>query len=202
MQYEILRDLLIIVVSITAVFGVLIGGLVFFLLRTVLVKDITTEVDRRVDKECRRLRGQSKTLAGVTYWLQHSYDTAINITKQALTESGDVLSESDLIFAKSNLGYYYAEKHKQQPLWKQKEEAIDLTRIGFEKYSASIPEFQKPDWIDNFVFVKAVFTQTSNERDELVQLINELLLRTDLALIHAYLKESKQYILLQDLTQT
>lgn len=202
MQYDILRDVLIIVVSIIAVLAALIGGLVFFILRAALTKDITTKVIKQVDRECRKLRGQSKTQAGITYWMQHLYDNAIEVTKQALAETGDVLTEPELIFAKSNLGYYYAEKHKQQPSWDLKEEAIDLTKIGFERYSPSIQGFQKPDWIDNFVFVKAVFTQTSKEREEVVQLINELLLRGDLATIHAYLEESKQYVLTQDLAQT
>jgi len=197
MQYEIFRDVLIIVVSVSAVLGALIGGLVFFLLRTVLIKDITGEVNKQVDRACRKLTGQSKTQAGVTSWMQHLYDRAIELTKQALTEAGDVLDESELIFAKSNLGYYYAEKHKKQPSLDLKEKAIDLTKIGFERYSPSIPEFQKPDWIDNYVFVKAVFVQTGKERTEVLQLIDELLLRNDLAPIHAYLEESKQYVLTQ-----
>ncbi len=202
MQYEILRDVLIIVISVTAVLGAVIGGLIFFLLRTVLIKDVTTEVNKQVDKACRKLRGQSKSQAGVTYWLQRSYDNAIEVTKQALTEAGDVFDESELIFAKSNLGYYYAEKHKRQPLWGLKEEAIDLAQIGFERYSPSLLGFQKPDWIDNFVFVKAVFVQTNKEREEVVQLIDELLSRNDLAKIRDYLEESKQYVLTKDLTQT
>jgi len=115
MQYEILRDVLIIVMSAAAVLAALIGGLLFFLLRTVLTKDITTEVDKHVDKECRKLRGKSDMQAGVTYWIQKMYDHAIDVTQRALTEAGDVLDESQVIFAKSNLGFYYSEKHKQQP---------------------------------------------------------------------------------------
>lgn len=194
MQYQILRDVLIIVVTITAVLGALIGGLVFFLLRTVLMKSITTEVDARVDKECRKLRAGADMQLGVTHWMQKSYDSAIDVTKRALAQAEDVLEETQVIFAKSNVGFYYAEKHKQQPLWQRKEEAIDLTRIGFEKYSASIPEFQKPDWIDNYVFVKAAFARASSEREEVIQLIDELLLRGDLETIHTYLKDSKKYV--------
>ena len=194
MQYEIFRDILIIVVSVTAVFGALIGGLVFFLLRTALIKDITTEVDKHLDKECRRLRAQSDVQLGVTHWIQKSHDNAINVTKRALAQGGDVLDETDIIFAKSNLGFYYAEKHRKQPSWQLKEEAIDLTKIGYEKYSPSVPEFQKPDWIDNYVFVKAVFALTDSEKEEVIQLTDKLLLRGDLETIHSYLEESKQYV--------
>lgn len=194
MQYEIFRDVLIIVVSVTAVLGALIGGLVFFLLRATLMKDISIEASKHLDKECRKLIARTDIQLGVTYWMQKSYDNSIDVTKRALAQAGDVLEETQVIFAKSNLGFYYAEKHKQQPLWQRKEEAINLTRIGFEKYSASVPEFQKPDWIDNYIFVKAVFAQTGSEREEVIQLINELLLRGDLEAIHAYLEDSKKYV--------
>lgn len=195
MQYDILRDVLIIVVSVIAVLGAIIGGIVFFLLRESLTKDIKADVKKDVDRECRKLRGQSWTQAGVTYWMQHRYDKAIKVTKQAITEAGDVLDESELVFAKSNLGYYYGEKHKQQPQPDLKEEATDLTKIGFERYSPSINAFQEPDWIDNFVFVKAVFAQTNEERKEVLQLIDSLSLRGDLVRIYADLKETKQYLL-------
>jgi len=200
MQYEILRDVLILVISGAAVLAALIGGLLFFLLRTVLMKDISTEVGKHMDKECRKLRGQSDMQAGVTYWIQKMYDHAIDVTQRALTEAGDVLDEPQVIFAKSNLGFYYAEKHKQQSSWNLKEEAIDLTKIGFEKYSPSISEFRKPDWIDNYVFVKSVFVQSSNEREQVIQLIDKLLSRTDLKSVHTYLEESKQYALGLELT--
>jgi len=194
MQYEILRDVLIIVVSVTAMLGALIGGLVFFLLRAALIKDITAEVSKQVDKECCKLRAISDVQLGVTYWIQKSYDRAIEVTKRALEDAEDVLDESKVIFAKSNLGFYYAEKHKQEPTWRRKEEAIELTKIGFEKYSPSVSGFQQPDWIDNHVFVKATFVQTSREREEVVQLIDNLLSRGDLETIHVYLEESKTYV--------
>lgn len=194
MQYEILRDVLIIVVSVTAVLGALIGGLVFFLLRTALLKDITTEVDKRVDKECCKLRAISDVQLGVTYWMQKSYDRAIGVTKRALDDAEDILDESKVIFAKSNLGFYYGEKHQKETIWHRKEEAIELTKIGFEKYSSSVSEFQQPDWIDNYVFVMARFVETNREREEVVQLIDNLMTRHDLESICDYLEESKIYV--------
>ena len=84
MQYEILRDVLIIVISATAVLAALIGGLLFLFLRMILMKDIIAKVDKRLDKECRKLLGQTNMQAGVTYWMQHLYDNAIDITKKPL----------------------------------------------------------------------------------------------------------------------
>lgn len=194
MQYEILRDVLIIVVSVIAVLAALIGGLIFFLLRTALIRDVVTEVGKQVDKECRKLRAVSDVQLGVTYWIQKSYDRAIGVTKRALDDAEDILDESKVIFAKSNLGFYYAEKHKKEPIWHRKEEAIELTKIGFEKYSSSVSGFQQPDWIDNYVFVIAIFVETSREREEVVKLINNLMARHDLASIHHYLEESKTYV--------
>ncbi len=194
MQYEIFRDVLVIVISVTGVLGVLIGGLIFFLLRIALMKDISTAVNKQLDEECRRLRAQSDVQLGVVHWIQGSYDNAIDVTKRALAKGGDVLDETDTIFAKSNLGFYYAEKHRKQPSWGLKEIAIDLTKIGYEKYSLSLPELRKPDWIDNYVFVKATFARTDDEKEEVAQLIDKLLLRGDLEAIYTYLKESRQYV--------
>ena len=194
MQYEILRDVLIIGVSAVAVFSALISALVFFILRAVLMKDITTEVNKRVDTECRKLRATADVQLGVTYWIQKSYDRAIDVTKRALEDAEDILDEAKVIFAKSNLGFYYAEKHKQEPTWHMKEKAMELTKIGFEKYSSSVSKFQQPDWIDNYVFVKAAFVQTIKERQDVIQLVNDLLLRGDLETIHCYLEQSKAYV--------
>ena len=194
MQYEIFRDVLIIVVSVTAVLGALIGGLVFFLLRAAIIKDIMTEVNKHVDKACRKLSGKSDMQVGVTYWIAKMYDHAINVTNRALRDAGDVLDKSQVIFAKSNLGYYYAEKHRLQPSWHLKEEAIVLTKIGFEEYSPTILEFREPDWIDNYVFTKATFVESSSERKDIIELIDKLLSRADLEIIHTYLEESKQYV--------
>jgi len=194
MQYEILRDVLIIVVSVVAVLSALIGGLVFFLLRAALIKDITTEVIKQVDRECRKIRGQSDIQAGVTYWTQGMYNHAIDFTNRALAEAGDVLDEDRIIFGKSNLAYYYAEIHRKQPSWNLREEAIELAQIGYEKYSPTISKYKKPDWIDNYAFVRATFIKDSDERDEITQLIDRLLLRGDLEAIHLYLQEYKQHI--------
>ncbi len=194
MQYEILRDVLVIVTSVTAILGALIGGLVFFLLRVALMKDITAEVSKYVNKECCKLRAILDVQLGVTYWMQKSYDKAIEVTKRALVDAEDILAESKVIFAKSNLGYYYAEKHKQESAPHRKEEAIELTKVGFEKYSPSVSEFQQPDWIDNYVFVKAAFVQTNREREEVIQLIDNMISRGDLETIHIYLEESKTYV--------
>jgi tetratricopeptide (TPR) repeat protein len=199
-EYDILRDVLIIVVSASAVLAALIGGLLFFVLRTALMKDIIAEVKKHVDGECRKLKGRSDMQAGVTYWIQKQYDRAIEITKRALTEAGDVLDEPQLLFLKGNLGFYYAEKHKKQESWELKEEAVDLTKIGFDKYSPSKPEYKKPDWIDNYLFVRSVFIQTNSEREEVIQLIDEMLSRKDLGLVSKNLEESKQYALNLKLT--
>lgn len=200
MQYEIFRDLLMVLITAGAGLAALLGGLVFFVLRAILVKDISAEVDRRVDKELRKLRGQSDLQTGVTYWIQRMYDRAIDVTRRAITEAGDVLDESQRIFAKSNLGFYYAEKHRQQPSWQLKSEAIELTRTGYEKYSASDLAFAQPDWISNYLFVRSAFIQSIQERDEVIQVIDGLLKREDLKPVHGYLQESKEYALALQLT--
>jgi len=195
MEYEILRDVLIIVVSVIAVVSAVIGGIIFFLLRSSLTRDVATEVNKRVDIECRKLRAISDIQLGVTYWIQNSYDRAIEVTQRALEDAEDILDETKVIFAKSNLGYYYAEKHKQEPIWHIKEEAMKLVKLGYEKYSPVIDDrFQQPDWIDNYVFVKAVFVQTSKERDDVVQFIDSLLPRKDLKSIKSCLGDSKKYV--------
>ncbi len=200
MEYEILRDLLVIVISVTAVLGALIGGLLFFLLRAALIRDITVGVNEQIDKACRKLTGQSDVQVGVTYWIRGMYDYAITNTERAISEAEDVMDEKQVTFAKSNLGYYYTEKHKIQTAWHLKEPAIALTKIGFEKYSPTDAVFKQPDWIDNYVFARATFAQTISEKEETINLIDGLLLRTDLEAIHGYLKESKEYLLALEIT--
>lgn len=194
MQYDILRDVLIILGSVMAVFAAIIGGLIFFVLRAALMRDVTTTVSKQVDEECRKLRATADVQLGVIYWIQGAYDKAIDVTKRALNNAGDILDEEKIIFAKSNLGYYFGEKHKKEPLWCKKEEAIELTRIGSDRYSPHIPKFQHPDWVDNYMFVKATFVQTIKERDEVVQLIEQLKLRGDLQPIKAYLEGYRRYV--------
>ena len=194
MQYEILRDVLIISISVIAVLGALIGGLLFFILRAALMRDITDEVNKRLDTECRRLRGQTDIQAGVTYWTQGMYKHAIDFTKRALADAEDVLDEDRVIMGKSNLAYYYAETHRKQPSWNLKEEAIELAQIGYENYSLTNPKYKKPDWIDNYAFVKATFIKNSKERDEVNELLDILLSRGDLEEMHAYLKGYKEDI--------
>ncbi|MFC2006178.1 hypothetical protein ACFLVG_04410 [Chloroflexota bacterium] len=194
MEYTIFRDVLIILVSIAAVLSALVGGLLFFLLRSALMKDITSEVNKRLDDECRKLRGQTDIQAGVTYWTQKMYDHAIDFTKRALEDAGDVLDDDRIIFGQSNLAYYYAEKHRQQPSWDLREEAIELAKIGYEKYSSTVSKYKKPDWMDNYAFVRTSFIKDDEEKEEVTRLINELLSRGDLKTVHNYLKEYKQGI--------
>lgn len=200
MQYDIFRDLITIVIGVTAVLGAIIGGLLFFVLRAALIKDIMGEVNKQIDKTCRKLAGQTDSQAGITYWVAKMYDQAINVTKRALTDAEDVLDKSQVIFAKSNLGFYYAEKHRVQQSFELKEEAIALTKIGFEEYSSTKVALRQPDWIDNYVFTKVTFVETKSERIEIIELINKLLLRADLARIHNYLEDSKKFVQGQKIT--
>ena len=197
MQYEIFRDLLIIVVAATAVFCAVIGALVFFTLRALLIRDITAEALKQVDKQCRKIRATALLQLGVVYWMipmHNTLDKAIEVTERALDEFEDIMEEDELVFAKSNLGFYYAEKHsKGTPLWDRKAEAIALTRVGFEKYSPTASKFRKPDWVDNYVFAKAMFIQTNSEKDEVIKLANEMLGRADLQSVHVYLEESRSH---------
>lgn len=194
-KYEVFRDLLVVMVGAGALIGAIAGGLVYLVLRGTLVRDISASVAKRVDKQCRQLAGQTDIQAGVTYWTQKMYDHAIDRTQRALREAGDALDETQATFAKSNLAFYYAEKHKADVAWHLKHEALELAKIGYDKYSPTVDAFKKTDWIDNYVFVRAVFLQSVEERDTLLVEIEELLSRKDLGSIHRYLQDSKDVAL-------
>jgi len=195
MRYEIFRDLLVVMVGAGALIGALAGGLLYLVLRGTLVRDVSASVTKRVDKQCRQLAGQTDIQAGVTYWAQGMYDHAIDRTQRALYAAGDVLDEIQVTFAKSNLAFYYADQHKADTAWHLKDEALKLAKIGYDKYSPSIDAFKKADWVDNYMYVRAVFLRSMKERDTLLVEIEELLSRRDLQSIHGYLQGSKDIAL-------
>ena len=191
MQYEIFRDLLVVIGAVGAVIAAIVGGLGFFALRALLMRDISAVIKKRVDDQCRKIAGQTDIQAGVTYWTQQMYNHAIEVTDRAITQCGDVLDEPQMLYAKSNLAFYYAESHKKQPSWHLKHEAIAHAKLAFERYSPSIATLRKPDWIDNYLFVRVAFLESSQEREEVLKLIDDMLKRSDLQSVHDYLRQSR-----------
>ena len=191
--YDILRDTVLIVLTAIAVITAIVGAALFFALRASLAPDIVRRANERVDTECRRLLALVDVRSGITYWIAHMYDHAIHVTQRALRDASDILPEQEVISAKSNLGFYYAEKHRQKALWHFKKEAIALTELGYAKYNPTIADFNKPDWVDNYVFTRATFTKTRDEQREVIALIDNLLTRDDLESVRQFLQESKQY---------
>ncbi len=193
-DYEILRDTVLIVGGFLAVTAAIIGVSLYFSLHRALEHDIIQKATKLIDNECRRLRAQVDIQAGVIGWTAKMYDDAIEHTLRGLKEGKDLLAEREIIWAKSNLGYYYTEQHRQRAAWHLKQESIALTKIGYEKYSSTIPDFNHPDWIDNYIFACATFVSTIKEKEEVLALISNLLTREDLGHIRAYLEESKEYL--------
>jgi len=194
-DYEILRDTVLIVLGFLAVVAAILGVSLYLSLRAALESNITQKATKRIDDECRRLRAQVDIQAGVIEWHAKAYDRAIEYTQRALVEAETLLSERQVTYAKSNLGFYYAEKHKVTPAWHLKEESIALTKIGFDKYSPTTADFNRPDWVDNYIFACATFVRTTEEKDEVLALIDSLLAHEDLQSIKQYLEESKAYVL-------
>lgn len=194
-HYDILRDTVLIVLGFLAVVAAILGVSLYLSLRTALESKITQKATKHIDDECRRLRAQVDIQAGVIEWHARAYDRAIEYTQRALTKAEILLSERQVTYAKSNLGFYYAEKHKVTPVWHLKEESIALTKIGFDKYSPTAADFNRPDWVDNYIFARTTFVRTTKEKAEVLALIDSLLAREDLQSIKQYLEESKAYVL-------
>jgi hypothetical protein len=184
-----LRDTILIVIAIIGAASAIIGVSLYFALRRTLESTIIKSAERRISRECRKIRAQSDIQAGVIDWLGGRLLHAIKKTKRGLKDGGDVLEEENIIWGKSNLGYYYAESHKQKPSWHLKKESIDLTKVGYDRYNPEESYYNNPDWIDNYIYVKVAFANTPQEKAELTELINNLLSRTDLQAIHQYLAE-------------
>lgn len=189
--YDILRDTILIVIGIIAAAAAIIGVSLYFALRRTLESEITKKAEQRISQECRKIRGQSDIQAGVIDWIGKRLNHAINKTNKALREAEDVLEETNIVWAKSNLGFYYAELHRQKPSEYLKDKSIELTKIGYDLYNPQEACYNNPDWVDNYLFVRVTFVSDNNEKSELLKEISELMTRDDLQSIKGYLEEYK-----------
>ena len=194
--YDIFRDLL----SIFLALLVGTGTLLYLVIR----REVTEKVREDITTEFSKMQGRLHLDMGVMYYYQQNYEKAIQSTKYALTFEKN-LEELDKIYAKSNLAFYYAARHKgfyeppevpprAYPQWENKGEAIKLAKLGYDKYDPLVGKFNIPDWVDNYAFVRAVFAQTSQEKQEVRDFINNLLRRRDLQIIRSYLQKDMELI--------
>jgi|GEM_PF-1128342 len=172
--YDVFRDLL----SILLALLVGAGALLYLVIRREVGKKVTEDVEKRFF----RLEGELFIHEGVMYFLHDMYEWAIKCTKTALRLK-KYLRTHHVIVAKSNLAYYYGARHKHEEHWEDKEEAIKLAKSGYDKYDPLVEEFNRPHWVDNYVFVRASFARTDKEKAEVRQLIDRLLPRLDLQTI-------------------
>jgi hypothetical protein len=192
--YDLLRDVTLIELAVIALLATIIGVLIFYLLREMLTRDITKKVTELVSAECKKITARANIHAGVNHWLGKMYDTALKLTQIAITEGEDLLDEQEIIMAKSNCGYYLAEIHRKKPCQHLRDKAIEYVQIGYDKYDQLVGKYNRPEWVDNYVFVKACFCESKREQKEILDLIEKLITREDLKEIRDYLKETKTYL--------
>lgn len=109
-------------------------------------------------------------------------ERAIGRVELALDEN---LGEVDEIWAKSDLGYYYAEAQ----MTGKKDKALELTELGYKMHNPRKPKFNQPHWVDNYVYVKVRFAD-AKQKQELKEWIKDLLSKPDLASVKSYLEDS------------
>jgi len=168
-KYDIFNDLLIILLSI----GVLVGGILFLLLQ----KFINDEINKKFNN----LEGKNYIELGLLAYHQGNIKKAIKMTERAL-DLENYLDEKDKIWIKNNLAYYNAalyKKHKET-ITVNKEKMLELAKIAHDEYSFLSKECNEPEWVETYVFVKAVFAENPAEKEICQQLIQKFLKRKDL----------------------
>ena len=125
---------------------------------------------------------------GLSLSLNKQYDNAIVQTRQALREQIDQL---DTLIAKNNLAYYYAQRHKEKPLTeKDKEDALKWANEVYRAYDKTNKDYDRPDFVDTYAFVKATLADSSKEKEEIRKIIAELIGRDEFHKIVTTLNET------------
>ncbi len=84
------------------------------------------------------------------------------------------------ICAKNNLAYYYALKHQQEPLLlADKQTALNWAEEAYKKYDKTIKGFDDPELVETYIFVKARFAETKEERNKVRGEIQNLIGRDE-----------------------
>ena len=89
--YDILRDTVLIVIGIIAAAAAVVGVSLYFALRRNLEYTIIRNADRKISRECRKIKAENDIQAAVTDWLGKRLNHAIKKTKRALINGKDVL---------------------------------------------------------------------------------------------------------------
>ena len=124
-------------------------------------------------------------------WNVGDIDRAIKETKGALNEN---LSKSNKAWIRNNLAYYYAAKHEKEPQWHLRNEALRFAEYAYKKYDKYVKDFNNPEWVETYIFVKARFAKDEREKDEIKEKITNLLKREDLHEIKKYLEDTLDYL--------
>ena len=191
--YDIFRDLLGILLALLV--GA--GALLYLVIR----KEVRQSVRGDIKDEFSKIRGKLEINLGLMYFYQASYEYAIQETKKALAETN--IEETDIIWAKNNLAYYYAARHtgyhpskkiKKHPQPENKKEAIELADFLYEKYDPLVQKYDRPAWLETCAFVKARYADTPKEKREARQFIRTLLPRQDLHSRKSSLEKSLDFL--------
>lgn len=165
------------------------GALIYLVIRRV----VTEKVQDQIKNEFSRIEGRLLIHEGVMYYYHGLYEKAITLTKNTLPFE-KVHKEPDIIFAKNNLAYYYAARHKQEEHWEDKKQALKLAKFAYDKYDPLRNGCNEPEWVDTYAFVKAVFAKTPEEKREVRKLVGTLLSRRDLQPIREKLRKNLDYL--------
>lgn len=183
-KYDVLKDVLLIVMAIIAA-----GGVGIFLVLHRLLRD---SVRKDMAKEFSAISGQIDIVHGFVLWgSMKDLDGAVKYTKSALAKDID---EEYRTKAKNNLAYYYADKHLKEQQWHLKDEAIELAEYIYKKYDKYKKGFNDPNLVETYAFVRAMFAKDDKEIKEIKAEIKDLIARKDLEEIRKDLQESLDYL--------
>lgn len=201
-KYDILTDLLLVVLALIAAAGYGVYRLVNHLVRENVRSDI-----RQAESEVWRA---SCLVFGLIFYTlaekldmpeeakRQMKDEAESYTSRALEdiEISPEVRESNLITAKSNLAYYWACMHEEagETRWDLKEKAEQFAEEVYSRYLKRSTFFDVPAWLETYAFVKARFARTSEEKTKTREIINGFLQRPELSAFRRDLENSLAFL--------
>lgn len=174
-KYELLRDLLVILLAAITAIGLL------------LYRLLEEALGRKVQERFSRLEGRYLVMEGFQYWHMQNLDKAIEQTKKALQYD---LEDVVRVRAMNNLAYYLAQRDGGRTTieWQHEEEArklADKVRKGYDKYRNG---YDNPEWLDTYIYVMRTYAKSEKEENDIKELIENYLKRPELSTIHTKLR--------------
>lgn len=194
-EFEIFRDVLLVVLGLMAIIGI--GA--YRVLRGEIRRDLASEMQGVAVEAA----SYTDLVSSHIYYLLHELrpgeikkSYAVDHARKSLTarpwakEELERRIEHWKVLAANNLAYFLAWRHRQEPHWDDRGEALKLAGDSYRAYRGTderlqYPEEHKePELLETYWYVRASFAQTKEDAEEICREVKKLLESPGLKPIH------------------